>query len=78
MKFVHFAAHAAFTPVLSYRTIPVTLELKDPQHPDQDLGTLELAVTLTPKDSPIEERRDSVVRTVLNPKLLKLLNPSAV
>ncbi|KAI3362485.1 hypothetical protein L3Q82_012774 [Scortum barcoo] len=41
------------------RTIPVTLVLKDPQHPDQDLGTLELAVTLTPKDSPIEERRDS-------------------
>ncbi|XP_050928692.1 multiple C2 and transmembrane domain-containing protein 1 isoform X2 [Lates calcarifer] len=41
------------------RMIPVTLVLKDPQHPDQDLGSLELAVTLTPKDSPIEERRDS-------------------
>uniref|UniRef100_A0A3Q4GI04 Multiple C2 domains, transmembrane 1b n=1 Tax=Neolamprologus brichardi TaxID=32507 RepID=A0A3Q4GI04_NEOBR len=41
------------------RTIPVTLVLKDPQYPDQDLGTLELAVNLTPKDSPIEERRDS-------------------
>ncbi|XP_028456604.1 multiple C2 and transmembrane domain-containing protein 1 isoform X1 [Perca flavescens] len=41
------------------RTIPVTLVLTDSQHPDQDLGTLELAVTLTPKDSPIEERRDS-------------------
>ncbi|XP_037608951.1 multiple C2 and transmembrane domain-containing protein 1 isoform X5 [Sebastes umbrosus] len=41
------------------RTIPVTLVLKDPQHPDQDLGSLELAVTLTPKDSPLEERRDS-------------------
>ncbi|XP_042250659.1 multiple C2 and transmembrane domain-containing protein 1 isoform X2 [Thunnus maccoyii] len=41
------------------RTIPVTLVLKDPQYPDQDLGSLELAVTLTPKDSPIEERRDS-------------------
>ncbi|KAM9841577.1 multiple C2 and transmembrane domain-containing protein 1 [Aulostomus maculatus] len=41
------------------RTVPVTLVLKDPQYPDQDLGTLELAVTLTPKDSPIEERRDS-------------------
>ncbi|XP_040914799.1 multiple C2 and transmembrane domain-containing protein 1 isoform X1 [Toxotes jaculatrix] len=41
------------------RTIPVTLVLRDPQHPDQDLGSLELAVTLTPKDSPIEERRDS-------------------
>uniref|UniRef100_A0A3Q3CM15 C2 domain-containing protein n=1 Tax=Haplochromis burtoni TaxID=8153 RepID=A0A3Q3CM15_HAPBU len=43
------------------RTIPVTLVLKDPQYPDQDLGTLELAVNLTPKDSPIEERRDSTV-----------------
>ncbi|XP_028273899.1 multiple C2 and transmembrane domain-containing protein 1 isoform X4 [Parambassis ranga] len=41
------------------RTIPVTLVLKDPQYPDEDLGTLELAVTLTPKDSPLEERRDS-------------------
>lgn len=47
--------------VLSYRTIPVTLVLKDPQYPDQDLGSLELAVTLTPKESPIEERRDSTV-----------------
>uniref|UniRef100_A0A3Q1F773 Multiple C2 domains, transmembrane 1b n=1 Tax=Acanthochromis polyacanthus TaxID=80966 RepID=A0A3Q1F773_9TELE len=41
------------------RTIPVTLVLKDPQSPDEDLGSLELAVTLTPKDSPMEERRDS-------------------
>lgn len=48
---------------LSYRTIPVTLTLKDPQHPDQDLGTLELVVNLAPKDSPIEERRDSMVHT---------------
>ncbi|XP_071322408.1 multiple C2 and transmembrane domain-containing protein 1 isoform X3 [Trachinotus anak] len=41
------------------RTIPVTLVLRDPHHPDQDLGSLELAATLTPKHSPIEERRDS-------------------
>ncbi|XP_047426609.1 multiple C2 and transmembrane domain-containing protein 1 isoform X4 [Mugil cephalus] len=41
------------------RAIPVTLELKDPQCPDQDLGTLELSVTLTPKESPIDDRRDS-------------------
>ncbi|KAI4790684.1 hypothetical protein KUCAC02_034471, partial [Chaenocephalus aceratus] len=40
------------------RCIPVTLVLKDPQHPDQDLGSLDLSVTLTPKDSPVEERRD--------------------
>ncbi|XP_054612484.1 multiple C2 and transmembrane domain-containing protein 1-like isoform X2 [Dunckerocampus dactyliophorus] len=42
------------------RTTPVTLVLKDPLHPDQDLGTLEMAVTVTPKDSPVEERRDSM------------------
>uniref|UniRef100_A0A671XEZ2 Multiple C2 and transmembrane domain containing 1 n=1 Tax=Sparus aurata TaxID=8175 RepID=A0A671XEZ2_SPAAU len=47
------------------RTIPVTLVLKDPQLPDQDLGSLELAVTLTPKHSPLEERRDSTVRVLL-------------
>ncbi|XP_037608952.1 multiple C2 and transmembrane domain-containing protein 1 isoform X6 [Sebastes umbrosus] len=46
------------------RTIPVTLVLKDPQHPDQDLGSLELAVTLTPKDSPLEERRDSTQQSL--------------
>lgn len=49
------------TPVSFCRTVPVTLVLNDPQHPDQDLGTLELAVTLTPKHSPVEERRDSMV-----------------
>nr|XP_057913406.1 multiple C2 and transmembrane domain-containing protein 1-like isoform X3 [Doryrhamphus excisus] len=42
------------------RTTPVTLVLKDPLHPDQDLGTLEMAVTLIPKHSPLEERRDSM------------------
>ncbi|KAK5878354.1 hypothetical protein CesoFtcFv8_023766 [Champsocephalus esox] len=31
------------------RCIPVTLVLKDPQHPDQDLGSLDLSVTLTPQ-----------------------------
>ncbi|XP_055009345.1 multiple C2 and transmembrane domain-containing protein 1 isoform X3 [Boleophthalmus pectinirostris] len=41
------------------RTIPITLPLKDPHLPDEDLGSLELNVTLTPKDSPLEERRDS-------------------
>uniref|UniRef100_A0AAQ6A229 C2 domain-containing protein n=1 Tax=Amphiprion ocellaris TaxID=80972 RepID=A0AAQ6A229_AMPOC len=48
-----------YAKVKTWTTIPVTLVLKDPQSPDEDLGSLELAVTLTPKDSPIEERRDS-------------------
>uniref|UniRef100_A0A3Q2U0G1 C2 domain-containing protein n=3 Tax=Fundulus heteroclitus TaxID=8078 RepID=A0A3Q2U0G1_FUNHE len=39
------------------RTIPVTLVLKDPHLPNEDLGSLELAVTLTPKNSPMEEQR---------------------
>ncbi|XP_070706080.1 multiple C2 and transmembrane domain-containing protein 1 isoform X2 [Pempheris klunzingeri] len=46
------------------RTIPVILVLKDPHHPDQDLGALELAVTLTPKDSPVDERRDSTQQSL--------------
>ncbi|KAK5851537.1 hypothetical protein PBY51_023084 [Eleginops maclovinus] len=46
------------------RSIPVTLVLKDPQHLDQDLGSLELSVTLTPKDSPLEERRDSTQQSL--------------
>ena len=52
-------------PVLSHRQIPIILPLKDHQHPDQDLGTLELAVTLTPKHSPLEERQDPMVRMQL-------------
>ncbi|XP_072310310.1 multiple C2 and transmembrane domain-containing protein 1 isoform X1 [Eucyclogobius newberryi] len=42
------------------RTIPITLPLKDPHLPDEDLGSLEINVTLTPKHSPLEERRDSM------------------
>uniref|UniRef100_A0A667Y2R0 Multiple C2 and transmembrane domain containing 1 n=1 Tax=Myripristis murdjan TaxID=586833 RepID=A0A667Y2R0_9TELE len=44
------------------RTIPVTLELKDSHYPDQDLGSLELAVTLTPKDSPQSMRLSELHR----------------
>uniref|UniRef100_A0A8D3DD64 Multiple C2 and transmembrane domain containing 1 n=1 Tax=Scophthalmus maximus TaxID=52904 RepID=A0A8D3DD64_SCOMX len=32
------------------RTLDVTLDLKDPQYPEHNLGSLELAVTLSPKD----------------------------
>ncbi|XP_062340811.1 LOW QUALITY PROTEIN: multiple C2 and transmembrane domain-containing protein 1 [Osmerus eperlanus] len=42
-----------------HRTQPVILNLTDPHHPDQDLGTLELDVTLTPKDGPLEEQKDA-------------------
>uniref|UniRef100_A0A8C6PCZ8 Multiple C2 and transmembrane domain containing 1 n=1 Tax=Nothobranchius furzeri TaxID=105023 RepID=A0A8C6PCZ8_NOTFU len=32
------------------RTLDVTLDLKDPQYPEQNLGSLELSVTLSPKE----------------------------
>ncbi|XP_068191681.1 multiple C2 and transmembrane domain-containing protein 1 isoform X2 [Antennarius striatus] len=53
------SAHLHLESLEQQRTIPVNLELTDSQHPDQDLGSLELNVTLTPKHSPVEERRDS-------------------
>ncbi|XP_048045140.1 multiple C2 and transmembrane domain-containing protein 1-like isoform X3 [Megalobrama amblycephala] len=37
------------------RTLDVTLELKDPQYPNHDLGSLELAVTLIPKEGDFRE-----------------------
>ncbi|KAJ8400042.1 hypothetical protein AAFF_G00400810 [Aldrovandia affinis] len=37
------------------RTLDVTLYLKDPHYPEHDLGTLELAVTLSPKDGDFRE-----------------------
>lgn len=49
-------ARASIT-VLSCRTLDVTLDLKDPQYPDHDLGTLELSVTLSPKEG---DMRDAV------------------
>uniref|UniRef100_A0A8D3CTB3 Multiple C2 and transmembrane domain containing 1 n=1 Tax=Scophthalmus maximus TaxID=52904 RepID=A0A8D3CTB3_SCOMX len=38
-------------------TLDVTLDLKDPQYPEHNLGSLELAVTLSPKDG---DFRDAV------------------
>ncbi|KAI1905373.1 hypothetical protein AGOR_G00015470 [Albula goreensis] len=37
------------------RTLDVTLDLKDPHYPDHDLGSLELAVTLSPKEGDLRE-----------------------
>ncbi|KAG9354329.1 hypothetical protein JZ751_001034 [Albula glossodonta] len=37
------------------RMLDVTLDLKDPQYPDHDLGTIELAVTLSPKEGDFRE-----------------------
>ncbi|KAM8872642.1 uncharacterized protein ACB058_004514 isoform 1-T1 [Synchiropus picturatus] len=58
-----------------HRTVPVTLLLKDPQCPDEDLGTLELSVTLRPKDSPVEERRDAAAVSVSLPSLGRDVSP---
>lgn len=47
------------TAVLAWRALDVTLDLKDPQYPEHNLGTLELAVTLTPRENPRDAVRDS-------------------
>ncbi|KAL7836730.1 hypothetical protein AOLI_G00280140 [Acnodon oligacanthus] len=43
-----------------HRTLDVTLDLKDPHYPDHDLGSLELAVTLTPKEGDFREAHQSL------------------
>uniref|UniRef100_A0A3Q3VW59 C2 domain-containing protein n=1 Tax=Mola mola TaxID=94237 RepID=A0A3Q3VW59_MOLML len=37
------------------RTLDVTLELKDPQYPEDNLGSLELSVTLSPKEGDVRD-----------------------
>ncbi|KAL0979782.1 hypothetical protein UPYG_G00189590 [Umbra pygmaea] len=37
------------------RTLDVTLDLEDPQHPDHNLGSIVLSVTLSPKDGDFRE-----------------------
>ncbi|XP_029295736.1 LOW QUALITY PROTEIN: multiple C2 and transmembrane domain-containing protein 1 [Cottoperca gobio] len=37
------------------RTLDVTLDLKDPQYPENNLGSLDLAVTLSPKEGDMRE-----------------------
>uniref|UniRef100_A0A3B4Y2R2 Multiple C2 and transmembrane domain containing 1 n=1 Tax=Seriola lalandi dorsalis TaxID=1841481 RepID=A0A3B4Y2R2_SERLL len=37
------------------RTLDVTLDLKDPQYPEHNLGSLELAVTLSPKEGDVRD-----------------------
>lgn len=38
-----------------YRTLDVTLDLKDPQYPEHNLGTLDLSVTLSPKEGDLRD-----------------------
>lgn len=38
-----------------FRTLDVTLDLKDPQYPEHNLGSLELAVNLSPKEGDIRD-----------------------
>uniref|UniRef100_A0A8D3A774 Multiple C2 and transmembrane domain containing 1 n=1 Tax=Scophthalmus maximus TaxID=52904 RepID=A0A8D3A774_SCOMX len=42
------------------RTLDVTLDLKDPQYPEHNLGSLELAVTLSPKDGDFRDAYQSM------------------
>lgn len=41
--------------VVCCRTLDVTLDLKDPQYPEHNLGSLELAVTLLPKEGDVRD-----------------------
>ncbi|XP_047674026.1 multiple C2 and transmembrane domain-containing protein 1 isoform X3 [Tachysurus fulvidraco] len=43
-----------------HRTLDVTLDLKDPHYPDHDLGSLELAVKLTPKEGDFRDACQSL------------------
>lgn len=51
-KHIHF--HIVYCAFL-YRTLDVTLDLKDPQYPENNLGSLELAVTLSPKEGELKD-----------------------
>ncbi|XP_072244239.1 multiple C2 and transmembrane domain-containing protein 1 isoform X4 [Leuresthes tenuis] len=42
------------------RTLDVTLDLKDPQYPEHNLGSLELAVTLSPKEGDTKDAYQSM------------------
>ncbi|XP_032372475.1 multiple C2 and transmembrane domain-containing protein 1 isoform X4 [Etheostoma spectabile] len=42
------------------RTMDVTLDLKDPQYPENNLGSLELAVTLSPKEGDVRDAYQSM------------------
>ncbi|XP_067294306.1 multiple C2 and transmembrane domain-containing protein 1 isoform X2 [Pseudorasbora parva] len=43
-----------------HRTLDATLELKDPHYPNHDLGSLDLAVTLIPKEGDFREKHQSL------------------
>lgn len=41
--------------MLPCRTLDMTLDLKDPQYPEHNLGSLELVVTLSPKEGDMKD-----------------------
>uniref|UniRef100_A0A3B3X8I6 C2 domain-containing protein n=1 Tax=Poecilia mexicana TaxID=48701 RepID=A0A3B3X8I6_9TELE len=51
--FLNFRLH--FINLHHCRSLDVTLDLKDPQYPEHDLGSLELTVTLSPKEGDIRD-----------------------
>lgn len=44
-----------FKNAVLYRTLDVTLDLKDPQYPEHNLGSLDLSVTLSPKEGDLRD-----------------------
>lgn len=57
LQYEFLCAYTYILAVLPCRTQDVTLELKDPQYPEHNLGSLELAVILSPKEG---DTRDAV------------------
>ncbi|XP_017546615.1 multiple C2 and transmembrane domain-containing protein 1 isoform X2 [Pygocentrus nattereri] len=54
------SAHLYLESLEHHRTLDVTLDLKDPHYPDHNLGSLELGVTLTPKEGDFREAHQSL------------------
>lgn len=52
---VCMCARVTVSSLCHLRTLDVTLDLEDPQYPEHNLGTLELAVTLSPKEGDFRE-----------------------
>ncbi|TKS78872.1 Multiple C2 and transmembrane domain-containing protein 1 [Collichthys lucidus] len=59
-----------------HRTLDVTLDLKDPQYPEHNLGSLELAVTLSPKEGDVRDAIQNGERKAYVLKSKELTGPT--
>lgn len=56
----------------------VTLDLKDPHYPDHDLGSLELVVTLSPKEGDFREAVSVLVCGTFTPWFIPFFSFSSL